>query len=340
MKILVTGATGFIGSAIAHRLIKEGTELRLLVRRHSDRRNLIGLEAEVVEGDITDAASLARACRGCDALFHAAADYRLWTPRPREIYRTNVEGTRTLLSAAAEAGIKRVVYTSSVGTLGLPADGTPGTEDTPVTLADMIGHYKRSKFMAEEVVREFVRAGLPAVTVNPSAPVGPRDVKPTPTGRIVLDAAAGRMPAYVQTGLNIVHVEDVAEGHWLAFTRGRVGERYILGGTNLTLREILVDIAELVGRKPPGMRLPHSLALPIAHVSEAWARLTGKAPVATVEGVKLSRKMMFFSSDKAIRELGYGSRPVPLALQDAIQWFHENGYLEDFPALRHRTVTV
>ncbi|CAL1241605.1 hopanoid-associated sugar epimerase [Candidatus Methylocalor cossyra] len=340
MKALVTGATGFIGSAVARRLVAEQVELRVLTRRHSDRRNLVDLKVEIVEGDLTDEASLARACRGCDALFHVAADYRLWTPFPKHMYRTNVEGTRAILRAAAEAGIARVVYTSSVGTLGLPADGTPGDEDTPVTLADMIGHYKRSKFMAEEVVREFVREGLAVVTVNPSAPVGPRDIKPTPTGRTVLDAAAGRIPAYVQTGLNIVHVDDVATGHWLAFKHGRVGERYILGGTDMTLCEILGEIARLVGRKPPTLRLPHNLVLPMAYLSEASAWLTGRAPAATVEGVRLSKKMMFFSSAKAARELGYTARPAREALADAVFWFHENGYLGDFPAAKQRKMAV
>lgn len=340
MKALVTGATGFIGSAVARRLLAEGAAVRALVRRNSDRRNIIGLDVEVVEGDLMDDASLARACAGCDALFHVAADYRLWAPRPHEIYRTNVEGTRAVLRAAAEAGVERVVYTSSVATLDPPGAGVPGNEDTPATLADMVGHYKRSKFMAEEVVREYVLKGSAVVTVNPSAPVGPRDIKPTPTGRTIFEAAAGRMPAYVNTGLNIVHVDDVADGHWLAFSRGRVGESYVLGGTNMTLCEILTDIAELIGRKPPKVRLPHNLVLLIAYLSEASARLTGKAPAATVEGVKLSKKMMFFSSDKAKQELGYKARPALQALQDAVCWFHDNGYLRDFPAARRQKMAI
>jgi dihydroflavonol-4-reductase len=332
MKAIVTGATGFIGSAVARRLLSEGIAVRALVRPNSDRQNIRGLDIEPVEGDLDDDASLARACAGCDALFHIAADYRLWARRPGEIYRTNVEGTRTILRAAADAGVNRVIYTSSVATLDPPRDGAPGDEASRAKLTDLFGHYKRSKLMAEEVVHEFECKGLAVVTVNPSAPVGPRDVKPTPTGRTILEAAAGRMPAYVDTGLNIVHVDDVADGHWLAFQRGRVGERYVLGGTNMTLREILTAIAELVGREPPKVRLPYNLVLPIAHVSEAVARLTGKSPLATVEGVKLSRKRMFFSSDKAEKELGYAARPPLLALRDAVRWFHENGYLRDLPA--------
>ena len=338
MKAIVTGATGFIGSAVARRLLAEGVAVRALVRPDSDRRNVSGLDVEVVEGDLSDEASLARACQGCDALFHVAADYRLWARRPSEIYQTNVEGTRALLKAAAEAGVSRIVYTSSVATLEPPGDGVPGDESTRATLTEIVGHYKRSKFMAEEVVRDFERKGLAVVTVNPSAPVGPRDVKPTPTGRTILEAAAGRMPAYVDTGLNIVHVDDVADGHWLAFERGRVGETYVLGGANMTLCEILTCIAELVGREPPKVRLPYNLILPIAHISEAAARLTGKSPVATVEGVKLSKKMMFFSSSKAEKELGYTARPPLFALQDAIRWFHDNGYLRQSPASRREII--
>ncbi len=338
MKAIVTGATGFIGSAVARRLLAEGVSVRALVRPDSDRRNVSGLDVEIVEGDLSDEASLARACQGCDALFHVAADYRLWARRPSEIYQTNVEGTRALLKAAAEAGVSRIVYTSSVATLEPPGDGVPDDESTRATLTEIVGHYKRSKFMAEEVVRDFERKGLAVVTVNPSAPVGPRDVKPTPTGRTILEAAAGRMPAYVDTGLNIVHVDDVADGHWLAFERGRVGETYVLGGANMTLCEILTCIAELVGREPPKVRLPYNLILPIAHISEAAARLTGKSPVATVEGVKLSKKMMFFSSNKAEKELGYTARPPLFALQDAVRWFHDNGYLGQSPASRREII--
>jgi len=327
-RALVTGATGFVGSAVARRLLAEGYAVRVLARPGSDRRNLVGLAVEVAEGNLTDPASLARACAGCDALFHVAADYRTWAPRPEQLYQANVEGTRALLRAAVDAGVKRIVYTSSVAVLGIPKDGRPGAESTPVTVDDMIGHYKRSKFLAEEAVREFVQQGLPVVIVNPSTPIGPRDLKPTPTGRIVIDAASGKMPAYVDTGLNVVHVEDVAEGHWLAFTKGAVGQRYVLGGTDMSLREILAEIADIVGRKPPKVRLPHAVVMPVAYAAEAFARLTGVAPVATVEEVRMSKKRMFFSSEKARRELGYSVRPARLALEDAVRWYRDNGYLQ------------
>jgi dihydroflavonol-4-reductase len=323
---LVTGATGFVGSAVARRLLSAGFRVRALARPGSDRRNLAGLELQVAEGNLTDPASVQRACAGCQALFHVAADYRTWAPRPQELYQANVDGSRALLQAARQAGVRRVVYTSSVAVLGIPKDGRPGDEDTPVSEADMIGHYKRSKYLAEEAVRALAAEGLPVVIVNPSTPIGPRDLKPTPTGRIVLDAASGRMPAYVDTGLNIVHVDDVAEGHWLAYTRGAVGQRYVLGGTDMSLREILAGIADIVGRKPPRVRLPHAAVMPVAYVAEALARLTGKPPVATVEEVRMSKKHMFFSSAKATRELGYQARPPRQALEDAVRWYRDNGY--------------
>lgn len=328
MRALVTGATGFVGAAVARALLKEGWEVRALARKGSDRRNLRPIAVEVVEGDLADSASLTAALAGCEALFHVAADYRLGAFDPRQLYKTNVDGTRNILSAARDAGVRRVVYTSSVATIGIPTDGSPGAEETPSTVADMIGHYKRSKFLAEEVAREAARAGgIAVVIVNPSTPVGPGDVKPTPTGQMVLDAAAGRMPAYVDTGLNIVHVDDVAAGHLLAFHRGRAGERYILGGQDMTLREILVEIAGLVGRKPPSVRLPSSVVLPIAYVAESFARVTGRATRVTVEGVRMSRKRMFFSSAKAVRELGYQWRAPTHAFVDAIAWFREQGLL-------------
>ena len=324
MKTLVTGATGFVGSAVARLLLDKGHEVRALTRPRADRRNLAGLPLEVVDGDLTDPHSLARACAGCDALFHVAADYRLWAPDPRELYRTNVEGTDALMQAARRAGVARIVYTSSVATLGIPpggAEGDEGDEDTPVGLEDMIGHYKRSKFLAERRVRHLAAEGLPVIIVNPSTPLGPRDIKPTPTGRIVRDALAGRLPAYVDTGLNLVHVDDVALGHWQAFEHGQWGERYVLGGHNLSLRELLEGIAALAGRPPPRWRLPHGVVLPIAHLAQGWARLTGTQPLATVEEVRMARKRMYFSSAKAIRELGYQPRPVQQALVDAVAWF-------------------
>ncbi len=323
MRILVTGATGFVGSAVARRLLARGHRVRALVRASSDLGNLEGLDMERVRGDLTDPPSLQAALAGCDALFHVAADYRLWTPDPKLLYAANVEGTRHLMEAALAQGVERIVYTSSVATLGLHADGTPADEDTPVSIHDMIGHYKRSKYLAERVVRELVATrGLPAVIVNPSTPVGPRDIKPTPTGRMVRDAALGRMPAYVDTGLNIVHVDDVAEGHCLALERGRTGERYILGGENLSLREILTIISSLTGRRPPRIRLPHELVLPLGYVAQTWARLRGgPEPRLTADGVRMARKKMYFSSAKARRELGYVSRPAREALADAVAWF-------------------
>lgn len=323
MKILVTGATGFVGSAVVRRLLRDDHYVRVLVRANSDRRNLQDLAVQIVEGDLTQASSLQHACDGCDALFHVAADYRLWAPIPEQLYQTNVDGTRALLAAARQVGVPRIVYTSSVATLGLPGDGRPGDEDTPVALGDMVGHYKRSKFLAEALVKQFADEGLPVVIVNPSTPIGPHDIKPTPTGRIVRDAIAGRLPAYVDTGLNVVHVDDVAEGHWLAFQLGVVGERYVLGGQNLSLRDVLFQIAEIAGRSPPRWRLPHAVVMPVAHLAEAWARLTGTRPIATVEEIRMSKKKMFFSSAKAERDLGYTPRPARLALEDAVKWFSQ-----------------
>ena len=327
MKALVTGATGFVGAAVARALLREQWQVRVLARRGSDRRNLRGLDVEVSEGDLTDVDSLQRAAQGCDGLFHVAADYRLGARDPAGLYRANVEGTRNVLSAAHRSGVQRIVYTSSVATIGIPADGTPGDEQSANSLENMIGHYKRSKYLAEEVVREAAQGGLSVVIVSPSTPVGPGDVKPTPTGQLVLDAAAGRMPAYVDTGLNIVHVDDVAAGHLLAYERGRPGERYILGGQDMSLREILELIARLEGRNPPRVRLPYGVVLPIAYLAEGFARLTGRSGRITLEGVRMSRKKMFFSSAKAVRELGYRWRPPVQAFEDAIRWFRDNGLL-------------
>jgi dihydroflavonol-4-reductase len=325
MRALVTGATGFVGSAVARALVKSGWQVRVLVRSGSDRANLKGLPLEIAVGDLTDRASLDGAIADCAGLFHVAADYRLGTREPAQLYRNNVEGTRNILDAARHARVERMVYTSSVATIGLPADGSPGNEETPVALADMIGHYKRSKYLAEELVRDSAQTGFSVVIVNPSTPVGAGDVKPTPTGQTVLDAARGRTPAYVDTGLNIVHVDDVAAGHLLAFHRGRAGERYILGGEDMSLRQILAQIAQLVGRNPARIRLPHAGVLPLAYVAEAFARISGSATRLTVEGVRMSRKRMFFSSAKAIHELGYHARPAAEALEDAVRWFRERG---------------
>jgi dihydroflavonol-4-reductase len=328
MKSLVTGASGFVGSAVMRELLAAGHGVRALVRPRSDRRNLQGFPVEIVEGDLRDRDSLRRAVKGCNNLFHVAADYRLWIPDPDVMYDTNVRGTQELIMAAAEAGMTRMVYTSSVATLGLSQDGAPSTEDTPSALDMMTGHYKRSKFLAEEAVRKLtVRDQLPLVIVNPSTPIGPCDVKPTPTGRIVLDTIRGQMPAYVDTGLNVVHVEDVARGHLLAFERGKPGERYILGGQNMTLLQILVTIDEITGIHQHRIRLPHNLVLPIAWCMEKWARISGREPRATVDGVRMAKKKMFYSSDKAVRDLGYQFRPACEALRDAITWFRDNGYV-------------
>ena len=331
MTILVTGGNGFIGSAVVRALLARGESLRLLLRPGSDRRNLEGLAFEVFEGDLRDSASLRAALQGCRALFHLAADYRLWAPDPEVLYATNVTGTETLMRAAIDAGIERVLYTSSVAALGLNADGVPpGDERTPVRLEGMIGHYKRSKFLAEDKVRRLIaEEGLAAVIVNPSAPVGPRDIKPTPTGRLILDAARGAMPAYVDTGLNLVHVDDVAAGHLLAFDKGAVGEGYILGGENLGLKQILALVAKAAGRRPPRIRLPIGPLMPVAALAEGWARLVGRqsAPFVTLDGLRMARKKMYFSHAKAAAELGYRPRPVTEAVTDSLEWFRRAGYL-------------
>jgi dihydroflavonol-4-reductase len=325
---LVTGATGFVGSAVARALLARGRRVRVLARPNSDRRNLGGLAVEIAEGAMEDPRSLARAVAGCRYVYHVAADYRIWVPDPAPMFRANVDGTRDLLTAALEAGAERVVYTSSVATLGLVPGGS-ATEETPSSVDDMIGPYKRSKFAAEQVARGLARErGLPVVIVNPSTPVGPGDIKPTPTGRLIVEAARGQMPAFVDTGLNIVHVDDVAEGHLAAAENGRIGERYILGGENMALAEILAEVAQAVGRRPPWLRVPHSVLFPVAIGAELAARATGRDPFVTLDGVRMSRKKMYFSSEKASRELGYRSRPAREAIADAVCWFRDNGYLQ------------
>lgn len=328
MTALVTGASGFVGSAVVRALLERGERVRVLLRPSSPLRNLEGLAVERVHGDLLQPQSLAPALVGCRDLYHVAADYRLWVPDPASLYRVNVEGTVALLRLAQRAGVERIVYTSSVATLGSTPDGRPADERSDGTLAEMVGHYKRSKFMAEEQVRRLAREeGCPAVIVNPSAPVGPRDIRPTPTGRMILDAAAGRTPAYVDTGLNIVHVDDVAAGHLLAAERGLPGERYILGHVNLSLREILELVASLSHGRPPRLRLPHGAVVPVAWLAEGMARLTGREPRISREGLRMARKKMYYSSERAGRELGFRSRPAEAAIADAIAWFRAHGYL-------------
>jgi len=326
---LVTGATGFVGSAVALHLLKRGEAVRVLVRPGSDLRNLQGLRVEIVQGDLRDPRSLDRAMDGCHRLYHVAASYKLWAPDPRELYETNVEGTKNILEAARKARVARVVYTSTVGVLGLPREGGPGTEETPVSLQDMIGHYKRSKFLAEEVARRFASEDLPVVIVNPSTPVGPRDVKPTPTGKLIVDFLNGKMFGYIDTGLNLIAVDDVAEGHLLAAERGRVGERYILGHKNLTLREIFVILSRITGLKAPPLKLPYWAVLPLAYVNKWIADwITKRPPLIPLEGVKMARKYMFFDASKAVKELGLPQTPVEEALEKAVRWFVENGYVK------------
>jgi dihydroflavonol-4-reductase len=324
---LVTGATGFVGSAVARALLARGCRVRVLARPNSDRRNLAELAVEIAEGAMEDRASLARAVAGCRYLFHVAADYRLWVPDPAPMFRANVDGTRDLMLAALEAGIERIVYTSSVATLGLVPGGV-ADEETPSAPDEMIGPYKLSKFRAEEAVRALIaERGLPAIIVNPSTPIGPRDVKPTPTGRMIVEAARGRMPGYVDTGLNLVHVEDVAEGHLAAAENGVVGERYILGGENMGLAEILAAIAQLTGRTAPRLKIPYAVAFPVAVGAELAARVHRREPFVTRDGLRMSKKKMYFSSGKAADALGYRPRPAHAGIADAVRWFRDNGYL-------------
>ncbi|MCS6775695.1 MAG: NAD-dependent epimerase/dehydratase family protein [Chloroherpetonaceae bacterium] len=332
MKALVTGGTGFVGSHVARLLIERGVNVRALVRPGSRCDNLEDLDPRRLElfcGDLTDPTSLREAVRGCDVVYHVAADYRLWTRDPQQLYRVNVQGTRDLLQAAMDAGVSRVVYTSSVGALGIPKDGSPGTEDTPVSEADMIGHYKRSKFLAEREVRRFAEAGLPVVITNPSTPVGERDIKPTPTGKIIVDFLNRRMPAYVDTGLNLIDVRDVAEGTLRAAERGKIGERYILGHRNTTLKEMLEMLAEITGLPAPKVKIPYPIAYAMVGIENLiMDRLLRRTPAHPFEGVRMARKRMFFDASKAVRELGLPQSPVPDALARAVDWFRAHGYVK------------
>ena len=328
LKTLVTGATGFVGRAVVAALLAQGREVRVLARR-PQHRALQGLAVEVVRGDLTDPASLHRAVSGCSRLFHVAADYRLWVPDPSSMYAINVEGTRSLLQAALEAGLERVVYTSTVGTLGNPGDGSPGTEETPVSLSDMVGHYKKSKFLAEQVALEYAGQGLPLVVVNPSTPVGAWDVRPTPTGQMLVDFLRGKMPAFLDSGLNLIHVRDVAQGHLGAEVRGRVGEKYILGHQNLTLAEIFAKLAQISGMRAPRWRLPYYPILGLAYVNEFWSTwITRRPPMVPLTAVKMAKKFMYFDSQKAVRELGLPQTPVDQALHEAVDWFRHQGYIK------------
>ena len=326
MDVLVTGGTGFVGANLVRELIGDGHRVRVLARRGGDRRALEGCAVDIAEGDLLHVDSVRAAVAGTGRVYHVAADYRLWASDPRELYRANVEGTRHVIEAAAEAGVERIVYTSTVGAVGIPKDGTPGDEQTPVSLADMVGPYKASKFLAERVAEEWAARGAPVVTVNPSAPIGPWDIKPTPTGQMVVDFLRGKMLASLDTGLNIVHVRDVARGHILAAERGRVGERYILGNQNMSLLDIFTALARLTGIRAPRFRVPYALAWAAAAAMEGVATLTRRPPPVPLTAVRMAKKRMFFSSAKAIRELGLPQTPPEVALADAVEWFVARGY--------------
>ncbi len=326
MTVFLTGASGFVGGHLLRALLERGGRVRCLVRETSSRRNLTGLDVEVVVGDLRDREALRRALRGCRLVFHCAADYRLYVPDPQAMYDSNVEGTRNVMRAAAESGVGRVVYTSTVGALGLARDGSPADERTPVVLDDMVGHYKRSKFLAERVAEGWAAEGLPVVVVNPSTPVGEGDLKPTATGQMIVDFLKRRVPAFVDTGLNLIDVRDVAAGHLLAAERGKVGEKYILGHRNMTLREILDCLSRLSGIPAPRFRLPHWLPLAAAAVDTAWARLRRREPRVALDSVRLARHYMFFDAAKAVRELGLPQTPVEEALARAVAWFRAHGY--------------
>jgi dihydroflavonol-4-reductase len=328
LRVLVTGASGFVGSAVVKAALARGYRVRAMVRATSPRENLNGLDIEVVEGDMRDPASMDRALEGIEVLFHVAADYRLWAPDPRDIMRSNADGTRVTMEAALRRKVERIVYTSSVATLRVKGASAPVDETSPNEEQHTIGVYKRSKVAAERIVEKLVaEQGLPAVIVNPSTPIGPRDIRPTPTGRIIVEAALGKIPAFVDTGLNLVHVDDCAQGHLLALDRGKIGERYILGGDDVLLRDMLASIARLCGRKAPSVTLPRWPLYPLALAAQGVAKFTGKEPFVTVDGLKMSRYRMFFSSAKAQAQLGYTARPYAEGLRDAVEWFRVAGYL-------------
>ncbi len=331
MKAFLTGATGFVGSHVARVYADAGAELRLLTRASSNLSTIEGLNAEVVVGDLREPEGLRSAIQGCEAVVHVAADYRLWVRDPKSMYAANVDGTRELLRIAREVGVRRVVYTSSVATMGFRKDGTIVDENSPVSIADMIGHYKRSKFLGEQEAIKAARAGQGVMILNPTTPIGAGDAKPTPTGRIVVDFLNRKFPAYVDTGLNLVDVLEVARMHLVALDRGTPGERYILGGENLTLKQILDRMSSITGLPSPTMRVPNAVAMAFAFFDEnITGRLLGKEPRATVEAVRMGQKMMFASSAKAERELGFRVLPVYTALRAAIEWFIEHGYAPPF----------
>ena len=324
--VLVTGASGFVGSAVARALVARGDDVRVLLREGSSRKNIDGLDCRVMIGDMRDAKAMTKAMEGVRQVFHVAADYRLWARDPSEIVRNNLDGARAVMEAARTTGVERIVYTSSVAALK-PVAGRAVDETSRHDEVTVIGVYKKSKLVAERLVERLAGEGLPVVIVSPSTPIGPRDIKPTPTGRIIVEAANGRMPAFVDTGLNLVHVDDVAQGHLLALDKGRIGENYILGGEDVRLRDMLALIAPLVGRKPPRVRLPRAPLYPLAFGAEAFARMRGKEPFLTVDALKMSKYLMYFSSEKAKAELGFQARPFARGIEDAISWFRQAGYI-------------
>jgi dihydroflavonol-4-reductase len=329
MRVLLTGATGFVGGAVLRALVRAGREVRVLVRPDADRYNIRDMPVEIYHGDVRDRDTVRRATAGCQQVYHVAALYKLWVRRKAEMYACNVTGTENILAAAREHNVEKVIYTSSVAALGIPNDGTPGTEQTPVMLSHMVGHYKRSKFLAEQVALRYAQEGMPVVIVNPSTPVGAADVRPTPSGKMIIDFLDGKMRGFVDTGLNIVDVDDVAAGHLLAAEKGRVGEKYILGNANLTLLQILTILSELTNIPAPHFRVPYALALSVAYADAALARLwPWREPFVPPVGVKLSKKRMFFEATKAVRDLGLPQTPAREALRKAVVWFAENGYVK------------